>query len=643
MKRLLFFLLLISSLLLPAQNIKWVHAFDTTTTNSIPGRIAIDDSANVYVSYYNQSLSNLTQVISGLKSFIVKYDSLGNKKWLKILGKATTLTGMRYYNGTIYLTMYTTDSVLLGGNYYQGSVLASMNRLGNINWATSFTANPYTRFSQLYIAHNHIYVAGSGNGGCLLLRYDLNGVQQDLKNLDDLFVISDIVVDSEKGVYLTGTSDEFSFIDSTQFPSPPWGGSYVSYLIRLDSNWAVDWIKTNNYFTFNHNGKLLQRGDTIYYLHISDSSSIRDLKLQTLATDGSLYAQKKVLTNISFYYHDNVSAAFIPFGPEYKLAVLGQVNNTSPVLLSIFNRDLSLLRRDSIGTTQLNHSAITGGKSSYALAFASNDSLYYNNRFQAALGSVWYQYPGACLYLQEQKPLAGFTYSDSVICSSDTLVLQDTSLYGPLEWKWKIDPPYFSFTGNTTDTSGRALLLFDSTATYDIKLVVTNTLGADSVLKSQVVNVVSQDSFALSYQNGVLSGPSIAGGFQWFRNDSLLANDTAASIQLLHNGNYKLRVRIDSCESWSYSFVVADVGMITASVGNFNIYPNPAKRLLNITTPEKGPIEYLIWDMKGMVLLKGLSSQNSFTLELPRLPGGLYILELRQAHKSFQSLLEIEP
>lgn len=91
-----------------------------------------------------------------------------------------------------------------------------------------------------------------------------------------------------------------------------------------------------------------------------------------------------------------------------------------------------------------------------------------------------------------RKPLADFWVSRNRVSTTDLVTLRDSSEFGPSEWKWEITARNGgSFTlVNGWDTLPFMQMLFIKPDTYDVKLVVTNLYGKDSVLKkAEIISI----------------------------------------------------------------------------------------------------------------------------------------------------------
>jgi PKD repeat protein len=79
------------------------------------------------------------------------------------------------------------------------------------------------------------------------------------------------------------------------------------------------------------------------------------------------------------------------------------------------------------------------------------------------------------------KPEAIFSTGYEYVCVGSPIPITDYSLFNISSWKWNITPPTVTFIDGTTPNSQNPIVSFDKAGTYDIKLVVSNHVGEDSV------------------------------------------------------------------------------------------------------------------------------------------------------------------
>lgn len=98
------------------------------------------------------------------------------------------------------------------------------------------------------------------------------------------------------------------------------------------------------------------------------------------------------------------------------------------------------------------------------------------------------------------KPTAAFFSNRNIISPYDEIQFYDASYNCPVNWEWKITPEYFNdpyigpmntyyFVNFTNSYSQNPLIRFEVPGEYDVKLIVSNSKGADSIVKKKYIIV----------------------------------------------------------------------------------------------------------------------------------------------------------
>ncbi len=116
-------------------------------------------------------------------------------------------------------------------------------------------------------------------------------------------------------------------------------------------------------------------------------------------------------------------------------------------------------------------------------------------------------------------PIAGLSTLDTAICAGDAINFFDNSVNNPNGWTW-------IFEGATPDTSYASSptnILYPTAGVYDVTLISSNALGADTIYLPDYINVGTpvatafpttySDICVLSGQTITLSGGTPAGGY----------------------------------------------------------------------------------------------------------------------------------
>jgi len=73
--------------------------------------------------------------------------------------------------------------------------------------------------------------------------------------------------------------------------------------------------------------------------------------------------------------------------------------------------------------------------------------------------------------------------------NTDSFFFSDKSVNGPSTWRWTTIPASVQYLKGTNSNSQNPIMRFTQRTKYTIKLVVSNIYGADSLIKSEIINV----------------------------------------------------------------------------------------------------------------------------------------------------------
>lgn len=92
------------------------------------------------------------------------------------------------------------------------------------------------------------------------------------------------------------------------------------------------------------------------------------------------------------------------------------------------------------------------------------------------------------------KPVVQFSASDSTICVGACISFTDLSLYTPTSWAW-------TFAGASTTSSGiqnPTNICYTTPGNYMVRLIATNALGTDSLIKTAYIHVVANPTVTVT-------------------------------------------------------------------------------------------------------------------------------------------------
>jgi PKD repeat protein len=143
---------------------------------------------------------------------------------------------------------------------------------------------------------------------------------------------------------------------------------------------------------------------------------------------------------------------------------------------------------------------------------------YSQLREYLAVDSTISSYNG--YFPSSNMPEAIFSTSYKYVCVGSPIQITDYSLFNISGWKWVFTPSTITFMDSTTQNSQNPVVRFDEAGTYDIKLVVSNHVGKDSVVYPSVITAGSK--IVVSYEANTKTQSCL------YNLDSLLISATGA-------------------------------------------------------------------------------------------------------------------
>jgi PKD repeat protein len=215
------------------------------------------------------------------------------------------------------------------------------------------------------------------------------------------------------------------------------------------------------------------------------------------------------------------------------------------------------------------------------------------------------------------EPAADFSMDTAVTCENGTVQYTDLSTEEILTYTW-------AFEGGTPPTSSdqNPSVNYAAAGTYQVKLVVSNPAGIDSLVLVDTILVNANPVMPLiTLLDGETIESSSAIGNQW--NDLLgaIAGEVNQTLTPLIDGDYTVTItNSDNCstESANYSFVNS-VGIEQEFVSEFKVYPNPTANIIFFNSNA----DVVLMDVNGKVLIREDSVGH---LDLSLLSKGIYFL-----------------
>ncbi len=297
MKYSLHFILFVVAVLLTqsgnSQSFDWAY---TTGKPSLTHAIAIrkDQANNFYLA--SQRDSSVTH----LSSEIEKRDDAQTLLWNKILPGDVIISDLELTPSDHAVVIgYYMDSLEIDGTTIHSGIfsysgfICEFDQSGNLLWLTDINpVNDDFRPYDLYITQNgNMYITSEMNGATSdftsFHKLDMQGniIKSEFNNNTEARTNTNIVVDDDGNVYLSGTCGNFAVFDSIQANV---NFSYQNFVMKYDSTFKALWFHSRNYITFDHNNSLQLNGNYVYWAFDDFTDNSDTVKIIKIDLNGNI-------------------------------------------------------------------------------------------------------------------------------------------------------------------------------------------------------------------------------------------------------------------------------------------------------------------------------------------------------------------
>ncbi|WP_430405795.1 N-acetylmuramoyl-L-alanine amidase [Fluviicola sp.] len=231
-------------------------------------------------------------------------------------------------------------------------------------------------------------------------------------------------------------------------------------------------------------------------------------------------------------------------------------------------------------------------------------------------------------------PNASFLLQNTYVCSTDSLLFQNTSIDG-ISYLW-------TFQGGFPSTSNQVnpKVQFPSSGSYQVQLIAYGPNTSDTVqqLVDILVSLPASAQFNVNEDTLYLPGGILnctnsslnANGYTWNFGDGTQSQDENPWHGYTNSGVFELQLIAvnDACpdDTLSQTIHVIDLaGISDLNNLQLNLYPNPVKDWLTIETDEIGGMMVLTDCLGKIILEKKLYSEQT-NVDLTSLASGVYQL-----------------
>jgi hypothetical protein len=622
--------------------------------------------------------------------FVYRLDSLGNILWKSGFQPVPV---NRIYDavlsddgGLIITTLFEVASNLQSG-------LLKMNDSGNIDWYKIYNPVCFTSeygswdspYSLEKTSDGHLLISGY-SAYCddyYVMKVDSLGNQIWTKNFDECGHGWDGFTGSNTKIMETDTSSNEYFLMICDEDTGYW---FRTYIYKLDANgdslWKTTiWSDTIDYFSFDiesdHNGGLTISGAK--YQKSWNNTQIWLCNIDSLGVIKWEYT----------YKGDCEYSDLLDFGYDIEYVSDGYIVTGNICKLywsAIEKNEILVLKTNHNGNVLLNSNNVWPGDANSDL-IANNSDLLNIGLAYGTTGTV--RALASNSWVAQASTDWGSAFSNGVDyknadCNGDGSINDDDTLaiylnYGLTHNKTitinngaATDPPLYLVankdTVGTTQTVtidiylGSSLIPADSvygiafSINYDVKNVDTTSLNVD-FSSSWMGN--SSNSLSLAYdlpsigkldlaftrkdiQN--VSGYGVLGNVQWALEDNLSGKDTIYKTLHFTLSDIKLISKDESVinvNTLNDSIVaVGPAGIKEIDISDMiNLFPNPAKEVLNIRLPDKEYYSLTLYNTMGKTILEAsINNEVNYVLATDELEQGYYFIEIISTDKNSRAL-----
>ncbi len=602
-----------------AGNAIWVNpitdAFDNTFggTNSI----VIDSCGNLYITGTIQGTAMLESTNStsttlsltsagGQDMFVARCDNNGNWQWAQSAGGANNDNGEAITidkNSDIYVAGYSQSGGLNFGNGVSttsGDIFIAKYSNGNgaAQWAQSATAN--SGVGALAVdKYKYVYAMGSMGstatfGSTTLYLTSTQNIV--LAKLDT--VTSRTIIPTLQASYCPGSTDTVSYMVTGTFNS---GNTFTVQL--SDSTGSFVNATSLGFTTSTTNGTII--------ITIPDTTPQGSTYLIRIISSNP--AASSYFNGCGAYYVQNVY-------PNDFYVSIGSGGTITP---SIFPLDTSICPGASLTLTASGGTSYkwsNGDTGSVIIVLPTTDSLFtVTAKSGCGTGMI------SDSITVGQAPSFIILPIDTGFCNSQSAILYVSGDGSNFIWT-----PTDGITDSTL--SGDSVTV-SPTATTTYMVTGINSSGC-ATSGTDMVNVIASPGTPTFSQNGNVLTSSSVHDNQWFRNDSILNNDTSENLTIIVSGYYWVVVtnEANGCSTASDSVYikVSGINQISAISDQLSIYPNPFNNNIFIKiNSSAGDIKdwnLQITDVLGQTVFNKLFIDYSNDIDLSNLASGVYFI-----------------
>lgn len=230
---------------------------------------------------------------------------------------------------------------------------------------------------------------------------------------------------------------------------------------------------------------------------------------------------------------------------------------------------------------------------------------------------------GLCTTPVVSPSVALFASQNQEICVGNSVQFNNTSENSTsFQWTFEGGEPSTSIATNPN-------VVYSESGTYDVTLIASNAEFADTTTFEAYITVNEAPAAPeVNFNNGVLSVDA-QGTFQWYLNDSFISGANSSTWTAQQNGMYSVAVTNNGCTVFSDEIDVTVTSLNSLDNSSLQVFPNPARNMLNINVQSADFSSYQLFDAIGRSVIESTLVKGNNVVSLSNLKPGLYILTVR--------------
>jgi uncharacterized repeat protein (TIGR01451 family) len=236
-----------------------------------------------------------------------------------------------------------------------------------------------------------------------------------------------------------------------------------------------------------------------------------------------------------------------------------------------------------------------------------------------------------------EYPSASFSTGDLSFCPGSCIAFSNLSTPGS-SYQW-------SFPGANPSSStdpDPANICYTVSGNYDVQLIASNALGADTVVYSNYIEVFSVAPQAITQAGDTLIANQGFVNYVWYYNGNIISGATEYFYVAQQNGDYHvISFDANGCDVEAAAFNVMTSAGNIQPMTSIEIYPNPVTdriEILGVT-----PSEILFYNVLGEKVLtvqpQASGIHGAISADVSMLAKGVYTAELKDEHHSYRTTI----